>query len=73
MATRSSDLYRKRKKHIFVTPWPHPRYEMQAISSHFRPHTPLPELKNRENPAARLATVPLAEVPANVEEEILTS
>jgi len=45
MGEGSPDDYLKRKKHILRDPEPRPRMETDSISSHFRPHVTVPELR----------------------------
>ncbi len=65
MATRSSLLYLRRKKHVSDLRRPRPQFATNSLSSHFREHVPLPELRDVEDPMARLATRPIEETPAH--------
>ena len=72
MATRSSMLYLERKKVVLHELSNLPRYPPSRLSTHFRPHTLLPELRNLEQTNNRLAAAPLDEVRGQIEREIQT-
>jgi len=67
--SRSSMLYMKRKKLVLDRLWPAPWFATNSLRSHFRPHTVLPELRDKEYPDDRLAQVPIEEVPAHVRDD----
>lgn len=71
MATRSSDLYAKRKNRVPAPLSPRPKFGTHSLSSHFRPTEALNELKT-EDPAARLAIQRLEDTKAYVNESIET-
>lgn len=71
MATKSSDLFMRRKHRIPSPPTPRPKYGMGNLSSHFRPIEPLDTLKS-ENPGARLEVKPLEETLPYVNKSIKT-
>ena len=68
MATRSSRLYQRRKKHIADMRTPRPRFATNTMKSHRRPHVALVALRVVEDPGARLATRPIEETPAYEDE-----
>ena len=67
--SRASMLYLQRKKRVIGRLWPRPTFTTHSLHAHFRPHVTLPGLRDVENPGARLATVPLEQVPAHVRNE----
>lgn len=71
MATKSSDLYMKRKHRTPAPHEPRPRFGTQSISSHSRPANHLNQLKT-EDPGARLAVQKLEDTLPYVEETIET-
>lgn len=68
MPTRSSFLYLRRKQRVTDIRRPRPQFATKTLGTHFRPHTPLVELRDLECPAARLATRPIEETPAHEDE-----
>jgi hypothetical protein len=67
--SRASMLYLLRKKRVAGKLWPRPTFTTNSLHTHFRPHVVLPDLRDVENPGARLAVVPLEQVPAHVRNE----
>ncbi len=67
MPTQSSMLYMRRKHRVKDIRRPRPQFATGSLHSHTREHTPLAELRDVENPATRLATRPIEEVPAHAE------
>ena len=68
MASRSPRLYLRRKKRLFTFREPHPKFATNRLSSHSRPIEPVIEIRTAEDPAERLATRPIEETPAYVDE-----
>jgi hypothetical protein len=66
--SRSSMLYMQRKKTVLDRLWPAPWFATKSLSSHNRPHTVLPVLRDTEHTDDRLRQVPLEEVQAHVED-----
>ena len=67
--SRSSMLYMRRKKTVLDRFWPAPWFSTGTLHSHFRPHTVLPVLRDKEQTFNRLEQVPIEEVPAHVRNE----
>ncbi len=58
-------LWLRRKKRVQDIRRPRPQFATDTLISHSRKHTPLFELRDKECPAARLATRPIEETPAH--------